>query len=466
MPVHMSPVPAAPGAEMDLGWDDDESATQIMDKPAEVAAALQTKQRPAAGRKAPAPAAPAAPAPGVPRVTGSLPALPALPNRPPTTTALGIAPPPATSLPSVPAPQVAAAPAIAAPAPAVAAPMVTTAAPPMSYPPPGPAPYTVPNAQPNPFGGMAPGFTLPAKSDLAPAKTNGVSVKADWPANTPAPATPARKKDTKSTALLAFFGVIAVAALVVLALQLTGSPPVGTLVINTSEGADVLVDGQPVPGVGTRYEVSGLSAGRPHHITVRKAGFDSIEQDYPVIEGANTLPLPLSSSQTVAAAVPTPPPVDPVQQLAPPPAPIAAPTTQQLPAPAQPLAPPPSQPAVQPPTQPAAPPVARVERPRPPRIRPTTPVEPPPPRPAPAPTPAPAAAAAGGTGNGTLLMSTSPASQCTVPGQGTRSTPFRMSLAPGRYSVQCVNANLDSRANFNITIAAGQTADYRNRPLE
>ena len=66
---------------------------------------------------------------------------------------------------------------------------------------------------------------------------------------------------------------------------------------------------------------------------------------------------------------------------------------------------------------------------------------------------------------GTLLMSTNPASQCTVSGQ-TRSTPFRMQLAPGRYNVHCENANLALSGNYSVTIAAGQSADFRNRQLE
>lgn len=482
MPVHLSqpmtaaavpaPAAAAPPAsapEMDLGWDDDESATQIMDKPAEIAASVQTTQRPAV--RMPTAAGPTV---GAARLTGQLPALPALPQRQPATTALGIAPPPATSLQAVATPPVAATPAPppmsvpAVAAPALAAPVAHHSVPPPSSQ--GPAA--------NPFNNMAPGFTIPAKSDVP--RANGSLQKADWPANTPS--TPAasqpRKKDAKSTALLAFFGVIAVAALVVLALQLTGSPPVGTLVINTTEGAEVTVDGQPVTGGGPRFEVSGLPAGRAHHISVRKTGFESLEQDYTVVEGANALTLPLQATPSVAALVPPPPPVD--QQLAPAPVaqPLAVPpVAQPAPAPAQPLVQQPAalQPAPAPvaqptpaPAPPSRPQIARAEpRPRnnvdtapsrPRQARVVTPVEP---TPAPAPAPAPAAG-----GMGTLLLSTVPASQCTLPNGQTHSTPWRVQLAPGSYRIQCRNDTLASSASYSVTIGAGETVRFLNRPLE
>jgi eukaryotic-like serine/threonine-protein kinase len=485
MPVHMSqpltaaavPAPAVsappasqPSPEMDLGWDDDESATQIMDKPADLVAAVQTRQRPAV--RMPTAAGPTV---GAPRPTGQLPSLPALPQRAPATTALGIAPPPATSLQAVPPPQMpASAPPPSMSIPAAAAPIASVPVAQLSIPAPNSAPTSAaPGA--NPFNNMAPGFTIPAKND-AP-RTNSGAPKADWPANAPSSPAPtqARKKDAKSTALLAFFGVIAVAALVVLALQLTGSPPVGTLVINTSEGAEVTVDGQPVSGSGPRFEVQGLPAGRAHHISVRKQGFESLEQDYTVVEGANALTLPLQTSPAVAALVPPPPPVD--QQLAPAPVaqplavppPAPAPTQQPLvqqPAALQPAPPTPAPPApavVAPPTP--RPQIARTEprphtpevpRPRSPRV--ATVVEP---TPAPTPTPAPS----GGT-MGTLLLSTIPASQCTLPNGQTHSTPWRVQLAPGSYRIVCRNETLASNANYNVTIGAGETVRLLNRPLE
>ncbi len=480
MPVHLSqpmtaaavPAPAvsAPPAaapEMDLGWDDDESATQIMDKPAEIAASVQTTQRPAV--RMPTAAGPTV---GAARLTGQLPALPALPQRQPATTALGIAPPPATSLQAVASPPVAATPAPPPmSAPAVAAPVHAAPVAHLSI----PAPSSQAPAA-NAFNNMAPGFTIPAKSD-APRASPALQ-KADWPASTPS--TPAaaqpRKKDAKSTALLAFFGVIAVAALVVLALQLTGSPPVGTLVINTTEGAEVVVDGQPVAGSGPRFEVAGLPAGRAHHISVRKSGFESLEQDYTVVEGANALTLPLQSTPSVAALVPPPPPVD--QQLAPAPVaqPLAVPTAPQ---PAQPLvqqpaalqpAPAPAPVIAQPPVAPAPPSrpqIARTDprprnadpvapRPRQPRV--ATAVEP---TPAPTPSPTPSAG-----GMGTVLLSTVPASTCTLPNGQTHSTPWRISLAPGNYRIQCRNDGLSSSASFSVTVGAGETVRLLGRPLE
>ncbi len=67
---------------------------------------------------------------------------------------------------------------------------------------------------------------------------------------------------------------------------------------------------------------------------------------------------------------------------------------------------------------------------------------------------------------GTLLLSTLPASQCALPNGGSRSTPFRVQLPPGSYRIRCTNDALASTAQFSVTIVAGQTADFRNRPLE
>ncbi len=484
MPVHVAhpmqaavaaPAPSAPptpAPEMDLGWDDDESATQIMDKPTELVSAAQTRQRPAV--RLPTAAGPTV---GAPRLTGQLPALPALPQRAPATTALGIAPPPATTLQAVAPP---AAPASAAPPPPASSMPLT--APLMSAPAPSapvahlsiPAPNTPPPANANAFNNLAPGFTIPAKND-SQRPASGATPKADWPANPAPAAAPPRKKDAKSTALLAFFGVIAVAALVVLALQLTGSPPVGTLVINTTDGAELTIDGQPVTGVGPRFEVQGLPAGRPHHITVRKTGMETLEQDYTVVEGANALTLPLQASPQLATAVPAPPPVD--QQLAPPPiaqplTPPPAPATQPLvqqPVALQPAVPPPAptQPQVAPTPAPTPrPQIARAEpRPRPAAEASRPRVTRPAPETTPAPTPAPAAASAGGS-TGTLLLSTVPASQCTLSNGQAHSTPWRVSLPPGTYRIQCRNADLGSSGNWSVTIGAGETVRNLNHPLE
>jgi hypothetical protein len=468
MPVHAAVAASAPAVIPqhvdELDWSDDESATQIMDKPGDMVAALVSAPRPAA-RGSAVPAAPASaslpPRPG--RLTGQLPALPALPGRQPSMTALGVAPP-ATSLPPVSAAPVVSAPPVAAPA--VAAPLVS--APPVAAPVVNARPVSsvpspaMPSGRPgDAFNNLAPGFS--------PAATAKPAARADWPAGPTSTAPAAQQKparDTRSTALLAFFGVIAVAALVVLALQLKGSPQ-ATLVITTTDGAEVSVDSRPIPGLGGRYEVAGLDPQQPHTIEIRKSGFESVTQTQEVMEGNNNLRFVLREMPAPSIAVP--PPVE--QPIAPPPPP---PVVAQVPA-AQPIAPPPPvvQPQVAPPPPPPPPPVvaAAPERPRvrdtaprparPPRepvVRPTIPTPP-------APQPAALPVASSGGANGTLLLSTTPASQCTVNGM-THSTPWRVSLAAGRYAIRCVNADLASSATFNVTIVAGQTADYRNRALE
>jgi serine/threonine protein kinase len=476
MPVHAAaaapaPVatPAAPTPEMDLGWEDDESATQIMDKPPVVASVMQSAARPAVRM-------PTAGGP-VPRITGQIPALPALPGRPPVVTALGVAPPPATSLqpavPLAPAPPVMAPSVSAPPVPALG---VTA---PLVGPPPG---ASVPAPNPNAFNNIAPGFTIPSKTDASTVKPNGAQ-KADWPANAAPPQAQVRKKDTRSTMLLAFFGVIAVAAVVVLALQLSGPRATGAFEITTTEGSRVLVNDVAVTGNGTQYIVGGLQVGQQYQIVIEKPGFERREVMYTATEGATRLNLELS--QTPQVAVVAPPPVEnPMQQLAPPPGTVPAPLpgtvtpgtpavvavpgavgSQQLAPPPQPVAPPvpvaPAPPTPRPPRETAprttnvasaTPRPPRPERP-PPQIRETTPT-------APAPT---TQSATGGTG--TLMISTNPASRCTVNGQ-TFSTPRRLNLPPGRYSIACVNEELASRGNFSVTITAGQTADLRNRQLE
>jgi hypothetical protein len=79
----------------------------------------------------------------------------------------------------------------------------------------------------------------------------------------------------------------------------------------------------------------------------------------------------------------------------------------------------------------------------------------------------PAATPSAGGATGVLLISTRPASSCTVSGQGTTfNTPRRLTLPPGSYRVTCTNEELAARGTFSVTITAGGTADLRNRPLE
>lgn len=65
-----------------------------------------------------------------------------------------------------------------------------------------------------------------------------------------------------------------------------------------------------------------------------------------------------------------------------------------------------------------------------------------------------------------LALSTSPASTCTVAGVS-HSTPFIFRNVPaGTQRVSCVNNELNSRANFSVSITAGQTTREINHPLE
>jgi serine/threonine protein kinase len=487
MPVHAAVAASAPAVTPqhvdELDWNDDESATQIMDKPADVVTALQSSPRPTARGAAPSLGpSPLPPRPG--RLTGQIPSLPALPGRQPSSTALGVAPP-ASSLPpastaAVAAPVVNAPPvgAVAAPvvgapvvgAPVVGAPPVASVAAPVvnARPAAASSPPGVPSVRPgDAFNNLTPGFAPPS-----PAETVKPPHKHDWPASAPSASSAAAQRpvrDTKSTALLAFFGIVAVAALVVLGLQLKGSPPQATLTINTLDGAEVTVDDRPVPGVGGRYEVEGLDPQRPHTIEIRKTGYETVTQTQELAAGPNTVRFVLREAPAPSIAVP--PPVE--QPLAPPPtgssvsALVPAPTAPALPAvgPAPQVLPPSTPPPTPAPTPTAVATPARPRNqdaasrpPRPPReptIRPTIPA-----------TPAPTARPSGNEGDtGVLLLSTVPASSCTVNGM-THSTPWRVTLPPGRYAVRCVNNDLAASATYNVTIAAGQTADYRNRPLE
>nr|MBK7066399.1 hypothetical protein [Deltaproteobacteria bacterium] len=52
-------------------------------------------------------------------------------------------------------------------------------------------------------------------------------------------------------------------------------------------------------------------------------------------------------------------------------------------------------------------------------------------------------------------------------GQGTTfNTPRRLTLPAGTYRVTCSNEELAAHGTFSVTISAGGTADFRNRPLE
>jgi eukaryotic-like serine/threonine-protein kinase len=460
MPVHVAaPAPAVPvvpsrAAEADLldGFDDDESATQIMDKPADLVAAMQNIPRPKQRNATQGGAS-------VPRVTGQLPALPSLPGRAPATTALGIAPPPATSLQPV-----AASAGLAATAPLGATSPLGVAA---SQAPPAPSiPAPAPVPAPGNFGNLAPGFSVPA-----PQKSTQQTPKTDWPAGPVAPPLQVavqRKRDTKSTALLAFFGVIAVAAVVVIALQFIGTPHTGLLAINTTDGAEVSVNGSPVPGVGGHFEVANLPAGQSHHISVRKPGFEPLEQDYNLTVGSNALTLPLQPSPPPVMAVPAPPIG---QQLAIPDAAVVGVVIQQFPiAPVPPVVAQPNPPPTTPrtPTQTSRPrenntvavrnttPRERVIPDRPPpterNVR-VTPI-----------VPTPVNSDNGGTGR--LLMSTNPAGVCTISGFGTRSSPIRADLPPGHYSINCRNEALNVSGSFSADIAAGETVRLIGRPLQ
>jgi len=453
MPVHGAVAASAPAIAPhhvdELDWNDDESATQIMDKPAEMIAALQSAPRPTARGAAAAPTP--APVRG-PRLTGQIPALPALPGRQPATTALGVAPPPATALQQVSSGPAASAPVVSAPPvamPLVSAPVVNARH--VSSVPP-PAVNNGPQGRADAFNNLAPGFGPPPSTQTVKPPAH----KHDWPAGpavVPA-AQPKPARDTKSTALLAFFGVIAVAALVVLGLQLKGPPPQAALTINTTDGAEVTVDDRPVAGVGGRYEVANLDPQRQHTIEIRKSGFETVTQVQDVAVGNNTVRFVLREMPAPSIAVP-PPVEQPIAAL--PVSPTVAALVPAPPSPTQQMLPPPPAPSA--PVVASAPPRQRDPTPRQPRqprepaIRPTIPTGPAP------------VAAVGGGGTGTLLLSTTPASSCSVNGM-THSTPWRVTLPPGRYAVRCVNNDLAASATYNVSIAAGQTADYRNRPLE
>ncbi len=279
------------------------------------------------------------------------------------------------------------------------------------------------------------------------------------PAEPVAPRPEPRRNEGSSVVVLALLGVVAVAALVIIGLKLFRGDHSGGLLITTNVGGvAVLVDSQPLVGNGQRFEVPELSVERLHRVEVRKPGFRPFTQEVPVRDGQITQMQVELEPELTAAAVP--PPVPPMpetnQAVLPTPTPTA-------PGPSQVVVPPaPVVPVVNPP---APTPAVVATAPRGPRPvgRPARPAVPSAPRPvAVAPTPTPTA---GGTGR--LRISTRPASNCTVVGQGTSfSTPRIVSLPAGTYRVNCVNEELAARGSFSVTITAGGTADFLNRPLE
>lgn len=479
LPVPPAVVPPPPAAmasspePMEIDWDEEEMATQVFDRPEAIAKVLTPPPPPAAGRSH----TQVGPS-GVP-VLPAIPGVPSLPAaRPPTSTSLGIAPPPATSLPAAngltfPGPPPSLVPAVSAPQAAVQPP---------SVPPRSAALAVAPSAAlSSPQGRDAYRIGEGPRPSVRPSESAR-----------PRPVDH-RKKDSTSMVVLAGLGVVAVAAAVVLGLKLTRGDATGGLLITTNVGGvTVLVDGQPQMGNGQRFVVQDLHADRQHTITVQKPGFASFQQDVSVREGA-TIPMevvldpepsavavpPIAETTQVlaAAAPPTVPgesaptptalPNVPTQQLAPNPSPV--PTPVPTPVPSSVPAPVPSAPpVVARASNPETPPTNRVAVHRAPRpVRHTNPTPQfTPQRPEP---PATATATRPSTGgaNGTLLISTRPASTCTIPGHGgSFGTPRRLSLPPGSYSITCINDELNARSRFNVTISPGQTADLRNRPLE
>ncbi len=467
-PLPKAAPPPAESAESEaaeaMDWDEEELATQVYDRP-EAAKAMGLPPPPSVPRSN-------TPPPRAGRTTGVLPALPALPGRsgsaaPPSPASAGVTPPlPSTALPAVAPPVVNAPPALpVVNAPPLAAPLPSVAAAP---PPPSAAPALAPSVPPRP----------------GPASAKdpwhlGSDPKFSRPPEAPARPEP-RKAEGNSVVVMSLLGVVAVAALVIIALKLTRGEPMGGLLITTNVGGvAVLVDSQPLVGNGQRFEVPDLTVARLHRVEVRKPGFRPFTQEVPVRESqVQQMQVELEPEPTTAAVPPlvaaaevpsvaqTPAP-GVAQPVAPTPAPVAAPA-----APVAVAAPTPA-PSPRPAPAAAAPrPVVRVAAaPRPAAV----PVARPAPRPvparpvaaaAPAPAPVPAAAAAGGN-TGRLLFSTRPASNCTIAGQGTSfSTPRALTLPPGSYRINCRNEELASSGTFSVTITAGGTTDFRNRPLE
>ncbi len=470
-----APPPAMPIEEAEMEWDDEELATQVYDKPESIRdAAAAMRAPPPAARPAAARAA-AASASGRGSAMPSLPSLPSsggLPSLPSARVSGVAAPPPASSLPAAPASSLpVAAPAVAAPPPP---------APPPAIAPPMPAP----TPRPDPFTSVPPGFTGPSVSPAPAQAPYRLSGPAAAPRESARP--DSRKKDNSQTYVLAGLGIVAIAAAVVIGLKLTRGESTGGLLITTNVGGvSVSIDSLPQIGNGQSFTVTDLPVNRVHRVEVRKTGFRTYTQDVPVRDGQITPMQVVLEPEPSQLAVPPLPTTDPngtnvamnppqVQQLTPPPAPevpaVAAPAPPPAVAPPAPVVAPPAPAVVAPPPAPTAVAAATRTVRRPPRVeRPAAPepsTEPAPPR-RPVTAPAAAATASGGGGEGTLLLSTRPASQCTIAGRGGPfSTPRRLSLPAGSYRVSCVNEDMNSRATFSVTIVAGETASFLNRPLE
>ncbi|MEZ4390893.1 MAG: serine/threonine-protein kinase [Polyangiales bacterium] len=457
--------------DSEMEWDDEELATQVYDKPeslrdaAAAMRALPPAARAPAARAAVSAAARSSAVPALP----SLPGAGGLPSLPGARVSAGGAPPPSSSLPAAPSSSLPiAAPAI--PAPAVAPPP----APPVASAPPAPAaPISspAPAAKSDPFTGVAPGFVGPSVSGAGSQQAPYRLGAASSPARTESIRPEARRKDSSQTYVLAGLGIVAIAAAVVIGLKLTRGESTGGLLITTNVGGvSVSIDSLPQIGNGQSFTVTDLPVNRVHHVEVRKQGFRTYVQDVPVREGQITPMQVVLEPEPAPLAVPplpgtrraprwrrTRPPQ--VQQLTPPPRPLPGASPGPAPAPVAEPAPAPRAPTPAPRVTVAAAPRATSRRARRALPRPSPPgAEPPAPAPA---------AAAGGGGDGTLLLSTRPASQCTIAGRGGPfSTPRRLTLPAGSYRISCVNEEMNSRATFSVTIPAGGTADYRNRALE
>lgn len=480
-PSHSGPHHAAGEEQIDdseMEWDDEELATQVYDKPESIRdAAAAMRAFPPAAR---APAARAAvSAASRSSAVPSLPSLPGtggLPSLPGARATMGGAPPPSSSLPA------ASSSAFAIPSPAIPAPAVAAPPPPPSVPAAAvaPAPASASNPAPggpsvlknDPFTSVPPGFSGPSISASGSPQAPYRLGAASSPPRSESSRPDARRKDNSQTYMLAGLGIVAIAAAVVIGLKLTRGESTGGLLITTNVGGvSVSIDSLPQIGNGQSFTVTDLPTNRVHHVEVRKQGFRTYVQDVPVREGQITPmqvvlepepaplavpPLPTADSTSTNVALNNPPQV---QQLTPPPEasppPEPAPTPVTPPAAAAPVerpAPPTTRPAVASNTHRVRPP--RVERPAP--AAPSEPAR-----------PAPATTATAAGGEGTLLLSTRPASQCTIAGRGGPfSTPRRLSLPAGSYRISCVNEDMNSRATFSVTITAGATADYRNRALE
>jgi serine/threonine protein kinase len=444
-----SPVAAAPAEEIhEMDWDEEELATQIYDRPE----GMKIPSSPPLPPRANSGARP--PANG--RTTGVLPALPSLPGRNSSVPSqpMGAT---ASAVPAPPMPSSTLQPVVNAPlsGPMISAPAVS--APTASSP-------SMPSVQPSP--------SLPPRPSGAGKdawRIGGDPKFSRPPAEAAPPRAEPRRNEGSSVVVLALLGVVAVAALVIIALKLTRGEPSGGLLITTNVGGvAVLVDSQPLVGNGQRFEVPELSIVRLHRVEVRKPGFRPFTQDVPVREAQITqmqvelepepttamVPpiVPMPESNPAVAQTPTPAPPSPAQVVA-----MNTPTPTLAPAPV--VAPAPA-PAVA--AAPAAPRTVRVSRPAASPVR-TAAAAASATRPVAAPPTAPAA----GGATGFLMISTRPASSCTVSGQGTTfNTPRRVPLPPGTYRVTCTNEELAAHGTFSVTITAGGTADFRNRPLE